>query len=482
MKLKKYIAFCILATIFSPSLTLATITSETFSVDNEVITADVITNDATSANFGTENKSGFVYVYDEPVALSGAGGSSESTKTNRYSTISNSTLTEVDSILVCHDKDGQRFASYVNINVFITLLEYGKSSGNGGHETHELDIVPPFKYQLNGLEKEFSGKNWTAPNQLLHENSCEKYLQFSSQTVKPDIKPEEIPTTPVNQITTQVQPDVLITPVSECEDKNTAKKIVTDINDQTLLTILIPTNALRTISNNSSSTVYFQIAPVPEFEYQSRAEQFLLETRSETVELEIPRYVPPSIEFQNQQLDKISYEPLCVPLENGTFPAVTDQLQVAAASKKWKTSSSSSISLSDIGLLTTPFSISAKSEQSGPITTFTKPVQVRVFSAQVSAVASTIYVTKPSADNLTWFEVPFSITGNNIVFEADTTDTFYIWYLLPKESPILEDIQKPNTEVLGFLDEVFIPAVLFFIVVLILILFLIYEKRKHSKK
>lgn len=82
-----------------------------------------------------------------------------------------------NKVTICH-ATGSQSNPYVRITV----------NANGavhGHDKHGRDIIPPFKYNQGGQQKNYPGKNWNAQGQAIYNNGCKP----SGQTTSPQQNP-----------------------------------------------------------------------------------------------------------------------------------------------------------------------------------------------------------------------------------------------------------------------------------------------------
>lgn len=84
-----------------------------------------------------------------------------------------------DNVTFCH-------ATASVGNPYVTITTDPDSIIRAGHDTHNLDIIPPFKYtERNGkdeVEKNYGGNNWNAAGQAILANNCAELVPVPTPT------------------------------------------------------------------------------------------------------------------------------------------------------------------------------------------------------------------------------------------------------------------------------------------------------------
>lgn len=81
---------------------------------------------------------------------------------NTFSTTQSSSSNSMTQVTLCHYNSSNNY----------TQETTGATSDVGGHDGHANDIIPPFTYSCTTGTCQYSGKNWTAPNQATYNNKC----------------------------------------------------------------------------------------------------------------------------------------------------------------------------------------------------------------------------------------------------------------------------------------------------------------------
>lgn len=97
-----------------------------------------------------------------------------------------------------------------------------------------------------------------------------------------------------------------------------------------------------------------------------------------------------------------------------------------------------------IELLVTPFEVVVRDEFGDIIGTFDKPLELTIYNPDVAGVVDQLYITALSDDGVTWFEVPFRVEGDSIIFEIKAPGQYFIW-LLPKKALAAEELLPETT-------------------------------------
>lgn len=482
--IRKLVTVVLLAVVTLPNLSLAALTSENFSVSNDAVATDFISNTGTSASFKTTFSSGSVYILSNAVSTPIDRNTSQSTKTDRYLLnvdAGTQVATKNNSILICHDMYGKKMAARVNVYVFISLLNYGLENETGGHELHAYDIIPPFSYDFGNGTQSFGGKNWTTNNIELHKNTCQKFLETEPRSPLPPSTVGDESPGPADSISLPDSP--VLTPLPVCSTRTQGKSVTTALDDQSLLRVDIPEGAVELLDFSPiPKAIFLDLRAVSSAIFNSRAEQFASIVKNPDLfaaEQDV-RYIAPTQKFLNLPQTPLTFAPDCPPETYSTSSVrniVPSPLSTLPTNEKWQEIATTDRALSELALVTTPFSMGLSTDSGEVISDVTLPITLSVFTQLSEAELNTVYVVKPSADNLHWFAVPHSIKAREIIFETTTPGEFYIWYVkaIDEGQPVLTESPVPSAA--SILSNPYLYAGIIVLVALILLLLLRRKKR-----